>query len=84
MAERMFDEHSFLDEVDTKEQAHECVNYLALNEHKFRMELIDEGLDYDEVENAIKVVWTNLVQSCQRVGYSDSLVEGKARKYGVK
>jgi hypothetical protein len=57
---------------------------LALNEHKFRQELQDEGLSYDEVENELKTVWTNLIKSCQKVGYSDSLIEGKAKRYGIK
>jgi hypothetical protein len=84
MAERMFDKDSFLDEVDSPGQAEQCVEYLALNEHKFRQELQDEGLSYDEVENELKTVWTNLIKSCQKVGYSDSLIEGKAKRYGIK
>ena len=83
MADRMFDKDSFLDEVDSPAQARACVDYLALNEHKFRTELENEGLSYDEIENELKQVWTNLIHSCQRVGYSDSLVEGKAKKYGI-
>jgi hypothetical protein len=82
MAERMFDKDSFHDEVDSKEQARECVEYLALNEHTFRMELNSEGLDYDQVEAEVKQVWTNLINACKKVGYSDSLLEGKVKRFG--
>jgi len=80
----MFDKDSFLDEVDSPQQARACVDYLALNEHQFRRELANEGLSYDEIEREVRQVWTNLIKSCQRVGYSDSLVRGKAEQYGIK
>lgn len=83
MADRMFDKDSFHEEVDSPGQARACVEYLALNEHQFRTELSNEGLDYDQVEAEVKQVWSNLIQSCKRVGYSDSLVEGKAKRFGI-
>lgn len=84
MTERMFDKDSFHDEVDTTGQAEGCVEYLARNEHKFRQELHDEGLSYDEIEAELKTVWTNLLNACKKVGYSDSIVVGKAQRFGVK
>lgn len=80
---RMFGEDSFTDEIDTPGQAEECVEYLALNEHKFRQELQDEGLSYDEIDAALKRVWSNLADSCKRVGYSDSITVAKSKKYGL-
>lgn len=82
--DRLFDKDSFQEEITNPSEAKACVDYLATNEHQFRQDLANEGLDYDQREAEMKTVWTNLVKSCQRVGYSDRLVEAKAKQYGVK
>ncbi len=82
--EPMFDQDSFLDEIQTKFDARNSVDYLALNEHQFMEELRSAGKSYDEREKALAQVWTNLVNSCKRVGYTDSLVESKAKRFSIK
>jgi len=83
MAERMFDQDSFLEEIQTPADARACVDYLAHNEHQFLEELRNEGLSYEERQEALRQVWTNLIKSAQRVGYFDHLLENKAKQFGV-
>jgi hypothetical protein len=82
--EPMFDEDSFLDEIDSKEQAAACTDYLAHNEWAFRKELRNQGLSHEEEENKIGQVWTNLVKSCRRVGYSSDRIKQKSEQFGIK
>jgi hypothetical protein len=83
MGDRMFGEDSFTDEIDSAGQAEQAVEYLAQNEHAFRMELQHEGLSYDDIQKQIGKLWANLAASCKRVGYSDVIVEGKTKFYGI-
>lgn len=84
MADRMFSEHSFTDEIDSPQQAEEGIEYLAKNEHQFRQELQDEGLSYDDVVLVIEGLWRNLAAACKRVGYTDPLIEQKKERYGLE
>lgn len=81
--DRMFDRESFLDEIKNKADARSCVRYLAHNELNFRKELASEGLSYDEIEDEVKAVWKNLLDSCKRVGYSDYITEAKRKQYNL-
>lgn len=80
--DRMFDGSSFQDEITSASEARSCVDYLAQNEHQFRQDLANEGMGYDQREAELQKVWRNLVKSCQRVGYSDSVVKAKEKRYG--
>lgn len=81
--ERMFDRDSFLDEITNKAEAKSCVQYLAHNESQFRRELASEGLSYDEINDEVKAVWKNLLDSCKRVGYSDYITEAKRKQFNL-
>jgi hypothetical protein len=83
VADRMFDTDSFLDEIQTPEEAKACVDFLTANERIFRRQLMDEGLSHEQEEQEVKAVWTNLIKSCRRVGYKDPWVDEKAKRYGV-
>jgi hypothetical protein len=82
--EKMFDQESFTDEITNTSEAKSAVAYLAHNEGKFRRELNQEGLAYEEVEEIVRQVWTNLLKSCQRVSYSDSTVIRKSKEFNFK
>lgn len=81
MAERMFDEHSFKDEITSKAEAKASVLYLAGNETNFRRELQAEDLSYEDVEKEVATVWGNLLQSCQRVGFSNDITAHKENQF---
>lgn len=82
MDDMQFDpESSFTDEITTKAEAKASVGYLAHNETNFRLALSESGKSYDEIENIVRRTWTNLLKSCQRVGYSDIHVEFKRKQY---
>lgn len=82
--DRMFDEHSFQDEVVDAAHAKACVSYLAHNESNFKKELAEEGLDYDQIQEEVKKVWLNLLKACKRVGFEDHITRAKAAQYGFK
>lgn len=81
--EPLFDGDSFQEEITTPGEAAACVDYLSHNEWKFRNELRSAGASHDEEENKVGQVWTNLVKSCKRVGFSSERVEQKAQQFGV-
>lgn len=80
---RMFDEDSFTDEIQTVDDAQECVSYLSSNERNFRRALIDEGISHEEEEESVAKVWRNLIGACERVGFSDIMVTGKKAQFGA-
>lgn len=82
-ADYMFGEESFTDEVQSAGQAEQCVEYLASNEHKYRSELIDEGLTYDEVQAKLKRLWSNLAAACAKVNHSDMILRSKQRQFDL-
>lgn len=82
--ERMFDDHSFQDEVQSNADAKSCVMHLAHNESKFRRELASEGLTYEQVEEEVKKVWKNLLKACSKYGYVDFMTQFKREQFGVK
>lgn len=82
MVERMFDEHSFHDEITKPSEASSCYNYFASNLPKFRRELQDEGLSYEEIEKEVGQCWLNLLKSCQRVGWTNDHLNQLAKRYG--
>lgn len=82
--ERMFDEHSFTDEIKSKKDAESCVMYLSHNESKFRKELASEGLSYEEIEAEVAKVWKNLLNACKKFGFSNYITEAKRKQFGVK
>lgn len=81
---RMFDEHSFTDEITSNDDAKACVSYLAHNETRFRNELAEKGLDYDQIHAEVKKVWTNLLTACKKYGYNDYITDAKKVQFGIK
>lgn len=81
--ERMFDNHSFTDEITNASEAKSCYKYFAHNVSKFRQELAEEGLSYDEIEKEVRQCWINLLNSCHRVGFMNGHLERIAKHYGV-
>lgn len=79
--EPMFDRDSFGAEINTPAEAKQCVEYLSSNERNFRKELMDEGLSHEQENEAVKTVWLNLLKSCQRVGYADTMTTMKAKQF---
>lgn len=72
----MFDEHSFLDEITTPEEAHACYLYFINNLQNFQRELANAGFSTEEREKRLRQVWENLINSSKRVGYTnDRLIE---------
>lgn len=82
--EPIFDGDSFQEEITTPGEAASCVDYLTHNEWAFRKELRNSGADHEEEENKVGQVWTNLIKSCKRVGFTNDRVEQKAEQFGVK
>lgn len=82
MNERMFDGHSFHDEITKPSEAYACYEYFASNVSKFKRELQDEGLSYEEIEKEVGQCWLNLLKSCQRVGWTNNHLNELAQKYG--
>lgn len=79
----MFDEHSFLDEIKDPASAKACYDYFVHNLGNYQQELYEAGLDYDETKNRIRQVWSNLVKSSKRVGFTNDHIEELATKYGI-
>lgn len=82
MAERMFDGHSFTDEITDASEAQQAVEYLAKNETNFRSSLSAEGVDYEQIQSIVRHVWVNLLKSCHRVGFRNHVTDHKAAQYG--
>lgn len=84
MREPMFDKDSFGEEITSAAEAQSCVTYLAHNERNLRKELMAEGLSHEQEDEEVKTIWTNLLKSCKRVGFSDHITEAKAEQFGIK
>jgi hypothetical protein len=69
--EHMFDGNSFQEEITSKEEAKAAFDYFTHNLQKFQSELASEGQSYEEIENTLRQCWSNLIESCQRAGYSN-------------
>jgi hypothetical protein len=83
MTERMFDEHSFQEEIAGKAEAKAGVLYLAGNETNFRRTLQAENLSFEDVEKEVSTVWGNLLKACQKVGYNDAITAHKAKQFNM-
>lgn len=70
-----FDEHSFLDEITNKAEAHNCYRYLTQNMGEVHQELAQKGTSYENTEAFFQTVWKNLLGSCDRVGYTNAHLE---------
>lgn len=81
VSERMFGPRSFTDEIKTVEEAKAAVEYFSHNEIKFRKELSEEYLEYDDIQHIVRNLWLNLLISCRRVGYQDYIVDSKEQLY---
>lgn len=82
--EPMFDKDSFTDDITNAKEAESAVDYLSRNERNFRKELMAEGLMHEQEDAEVEKVWTNLLKSCKRVGFSDAATEAKSTQYGLK
>jgi hypothetical protein len=80
--EHMFDSDSFKEEITSKEDAQAAYNYFAHNLTDFRSQLASSGMDYEEVEDRIRQCWLNLIESSQRVGFTNGHLERMAKLYG--
>lgn len=79
--EPMFDSHSFKEEITSTSEAESCYNYFTNNLTAFRHELADAGKSYEDIEKEVRQCWENLLESCQRVGYSNGHLKRMADKY---
>ena len=78
-------ETSFKDEITTREEAEQAVDYFSKNLHDFQSNLANTGMRYDDVQDVIKRTWMNLLKSCKRVGYiDDPVVTETAKLYKFK
>lgn len=84
MDERMFDEHSFQEEITKPAEAQACYNYFASNLPKFEQELQDEGLSYEAIQKEVRTCWMNLLRACQRVGWTNEHLNQLAKKLTTK
>lgn len=79
--EKLFDSDSFTTEITSASEAQSAYNYFTSNLTAFRHQLADEGLSYDEIANTVRQCWKNLLESSQRVGYSNKHLIRMAKLY---
>jgi hypothetical protein len=79
--EHMFDKDSFKEEITSKEEAQAAYNYFAHNLTDFRSRLASSGMSYEEVEETIRQCWLNLIESSQRVGFTNGHLERMEEMY---
>lgn len=80
-SERMFDVDSFQEEITKPSEALACYNYFVNNLPKFRQELSEEGLTYNESERIIGKCWLNLASAGERVGWTNKHIINMVKKY---
>jgi hypothetical protein len=76
----MFDIDSFND-LKSVTEVKAAVIYLAHNEVKYRQQLADSGLDYEDIQDTVRQTWLNLLKLCKRYNYSDYIVQSKEALY---
>lgn len=81
--ERLFDSHSFQEEITNASEAKATYDYFVSNLTAFKHELAEEGLSYENTEKEVRQCWENLIKSSQKVGYINSHMERMAKKYGI-
>jgi len=82
--ERMFDEHSFQEEITKPSEAKACYDYFVSNLTAFRQSLAEEGLSYEEINEVVKTCWLNLAKSCARVGWTNPHINRMVQLYTQK
>lgn len=83
MVNRLFATDSYED-IKNASESKSAVKYLSRNEVKFKDELANEGLSYDEIQDEVKNVWLELLKVCDKFKYSDYTVEVKKSYYNTK
>jgi hypothetical protein len=79
--ELMFDKDSFSALKNTAEAA-SAYNYFAHNLTTFRSQA-EEKLGYSEGDKMVHDCWENLIQSCKKVGYTNTHMENMKKLYKI-
>jgi hypothetical protein len=80
----MFDKDSFKKEITSKEEAKAAYSYFSHNLTSFRSQLASSGMSYEDVEETIRQCWLNLIESSQRVGFTNGHMERMEEMYKGK
>jgi hypothetical protein len=81
--EHMFGPESFTSEITSAEEAQSAYNYFTHNLTTFQHQLASEGESYEQMQETLRHCWYNLIQSSQRVGFTNDHLERMAKNIGI-